>query len=300
MSWNRSENKQGPAPVKKGRLCLFRWRGVIVCTAVVLAAVGVLVFIFSGNGDAGSSRARNDGKRQIREVKPAPAPKPIQTNAVKKTKADKDAEFRREVKERWGDNPPEGIKTVLYFMDHPPKQTFKARSQYSYFRHSSERDIASVALAEPGAQFVIQPTYGEQFNQDFINAMLDKIDINDDDSEEVREMKLAVTDAKKEIARICKEEGRKPSEIMNEQAATLYELGKYRQSMEEELRQLRDDPTKSDQDVEDFYTAANQLLAKKGIQSKFNPSITHRAIRLKFLQRKAERQKQKENKNEGN
>ena len=93
----------------------------------------------------------------------------------------------------------------------------------------------------------------------------------------------------KEIADACKAGGKKPSEVLNEHATAMYELGQYQRNLEEELNKIRANPDLSDNDVEDFCKAANALLASKGLPQMPLPSLARRGIRLKHAQRRAEK-----------
>ena len=151
----------------------------------------------------------------------------------------------------------------------------------------SEKQIASLLMVEPGTSFAVKPRTSPNFDNDFMQAFVDKIDIFEDDSDEVKATKQAVIDCKKEIAEICRKEGRKPSEIVGEYAESLYELGKYKQNIEKEVRAIRDNPDYSDADVEDFYAAANSMLKAKGLPELKNKSLVKRSVRLRLVQKQA-------------
>ena len=126
----------------------------------------------------------------------------------------------------------------MYFLENPPQKTFRIQGDTPYLRHPSERHIAGLVLKEPGTFFVMKPEYGEAFDKDFVNALVDKIEVNDDDPEDVRRMKEEVELVKKEIAAVCRKEGKTPSEVMNEQAAAMFELGRYQRDLEAELDEI--------------------------------------------------------------
>ena len=203
-----------------------------------------------------------------------------------------------EIRDKFGDNIPESLKATVYFLEHPPQKGFKVRSNTDFLRHSSERMLAGVALVEPGTYFVVKPEFGESFDQDFLNALVDKIDINDDDSEETVAVKRGVADLKKEIAEICKREGKKPSEVMNEHAAAMCELGRYQRDLENELDRIHANEEYSDKDVEDFCTAANELLKSKGLPPMQHLDLTRRSFMIKSLQKMAERKAARERERE--
>ena len=222
-----------------------------------------------------------------------PSPAPVATNRPPAPEDERTTRLKR-IREKYGDNIPDNLKAVVYFLEHPPKKTFKAQGAHGYFRHPSERQIAGVVFTEPGTYFVMKPEFGEAFDRDFANALVDKIEPNDDDSEEVRQAKEAMRDVKKEIAEMCGAQGKKPSEVMNEQATAMYELGLYQRNLEEELDKIHANPELSDKDVEDFCRAANELLASKGLPPMPLPNLARRGIQLKHAQRRAELKAAKE------
>ena len=229
-----------------------------------------------------------------KEVKPAAAPKPVVTNAVPLTEEEKRKQRLKQIRDKYGENIPDNLKAVVYFLEHPPQRKFKAQGTHQFFRHPSERQIAGVVLTEPGTFFVMKPEFGDAFDRDFANALVDKIEINDDDTDAVRDAKEAMKSIKKEIAELCGKEGKKPSEVMNEQAAAMYELGRYQRNLEEELDKIHANPDLSDKDVEDFCKAANELLASKGLPQMPLPNLARRSIQLKHAQRRAERKAARE------
>ena len=309
MAWNGS-NSAADVPQKTGAKSRRTsstterspLRGVIAALIVVISACLVWWFLLR-NGESPIESSDKPGKAKVAKPQPSkPIAKPApQAEMPKKpqTKEEKDAALLKEIHDKFGDDIPESLKATVYFLEHPPKKTFKVRSNADFLRHSSERMLAGVALVEPGTYFVMKPEFGESFDQDFINALVDKIDVNDDDSEETRAIKEGVGELKKEIAEICKRDGKKPSEVMNEHAAAMYELGRYQRDLEEELDRIHMNPKYSDSDVEDFCKAANELLASKGLPEMPYIDLTRRSFRIQSYQRMAERKAEREKAKEG-
>lgn len=252
-----------------------------------------------------ASVTKDDGPKKsgafAKEVTPVVVPKQVAEEKKPLTPEEDRAARLKRIYDKYGtNNIPDNLKAVVYFLKHPPKRTFKAQGTHQYFRHPSERQIAGVLFMEPGTFFVMKPEFGEAFNRDFANALVDKIEINDDDTDEVREAKETMTAMKKEIAELCGKEGKKPSEIMNEQAAAMYELGKYQRTLEEELDRIHANPDLTDKDVEDYCKAANELLASKGLPQMPMPNLARRGIQLVHAKRRAERKAAKEAESEKN
>ena len=91
--------------------------------------------------------------------------------------------------------------------------------------------------------------------------------------------------------------GEKPSDIMNDFTGSLYELGQYRRTIEEELTRLKKDETISDKDIVDFVGAANQMLTEKGAKPIQMPKMIFRHISLKRAAAKRAQEQQVQEKN---
>lgn len=297
MGWNQPNNtsRDGHGSHEATGVSLprsRRFRGALAALIVVAGAVIAAYFLFP-SGDRPQKALVKQGTKAISEVTPAVAKKSAEKDTPQQPKKKRVSGMSREekiayYKERFGDNMPAGLKQELYFLENPPQKRFKQKSPTPYLRHSCERMIAGIVLQEPGTYFVIQPEFNESFNDEFMTALIDPIEINADDPEDVRDVKKAVTDVKKEIADLCKKEGLKPNEVLNAQAKAMYELGQYQRNLEEELDRIHENPELSDRDVEDFCVAANKLLQEKGLAPIPLPDLTRRSIRLKHAQRRAE------------
>lgn len=287
MSWNGSGEKgRAPTPVAPQRVSPSVVKGALGGLVAVVVVLAVGYFMFGGE-DAVPEKKTEKRQAQIKNVTPAAAP----TNAapVQLTeKGKRQREIDRLKAMFAGKEMPKGIKTRIYYLENPPQSTYKVEVPHSYLRHPTERDIASVVLAMPGTEFLDVLTYGENFNTDFMNALVDKIEINADDDEETRRVKESVTEAKKEIARICREDGKKPNEVMNEYAKMMYDLGKFQRNLTAQLSAIRKNPDYSDEDVKDFYRAANKMREERGLEPLKVPKLASRAF---VLARQAERQR---------
>ena len=268
---------------------------------VMLSIVIVCSIIFFVARDSETVSSVDESKVSSKAIIPETSPAPNRqsyNNASSEMPVEKQLSKReqdlKQIRDLYGDNIPDNLKAVVYFLEHPPKRVFKVKNSQSYFRHPSERKIASVAFAEPGSYFVVKPEFDEAFNQDFVNALVDKIEINVDDTDEVKAGKMAMTELKKEIADICRKEGKKPSEIMNEHSAAMFELGRYQRDLEKEIERIHTNPDYSDADVEDFCKAANQLLESKGLPPMPFPDLTRRSIHILRAQRQAEKRAARE------
>ena len=297
MAWNRNDSSN-QRDVGRGR------RGV---PFVLLVAFVSLALVFGitlwwavrGGGDAGHATLPTAlrGGGRIAEAKPAAAPRSAEPatkpSARALTKEERDAEFIRRCEAKYGANMPPGLKTHIYYLKNPPKVTYEAMVSHKYLKHTSERDIASVLLVAPGTAFLEPTEYGDEFDRDFMSAMLDPIKPEEGDTEEVRHNKELVSALKKEIAELVKSTGRKPSDIMTEQSRMMYELGLFEKQLADDLLEAENNPDLSDADVDDLFAAANILRKKKGLPEHAAPDLTKRTLRLKREMRRREREERR-------
>ena len=279
-------------------------RGLYLSVAVLCAAVlGGGLWLWLGRGEARPSPEKPAPAERPKAVKPQPAPKPAARSAVtnappaatKKppTKEEKRAAQLKAIRDRYGDNIPENLKPVVYFLENPPQRTFHpAKSKVSIFKRRSEREIAAMVMTEPGTWFMRKPTFNERFDEDFRASLGEKIEFSDEDTEEQRVLKQAVIDTKAELAERMKA-GESPSSIMNGFSDSMYELGQYRRMLQDELGKIKRDASFSDQDVQDFVNAANKMLEDKGAKPIPMPKMVLRQVSLKRAAAKAEEKAKK-------
>lgn len=284
MAWNRSNN-EGPVPGKRAAATPaasgFIYKVLLSAAVVVAIAVVVAYFVLHGERKPVPAPEDVSSGGKIAEVTPAVV-KPQEEEQVKKPltlQERRQAEIRLYEK-KYGTNMPPGVKARVHFLKNPPEKVYKIKNRFEFLRHPSERQIASLMSVTPGDFMLSPPEYGTSFDNDFLSAIMEKIDVLPDDDEETRAVKAAVTDLKKEIVAIQRERGMLPSEIMNEHGKYLYELGQIEQDLERELLKAKNDPNMADQDVEDLFVAANKIRQEKGLPEWKVPDFSKRMVRL--------------------
>lgn len=294
---NTSKWNQPHKAAKRTESGVSVWRGAIAALVVVVGAA--IAFWLVGGHDSEDVKPKE--KPQAKTSLDTPKPVVIHQTSEGNTGAnvqEKPLTWRErqlnEIRAKFGNDIPESLKATVYFLEHPPKREFKVKSMHDYLRHPAERQIAGVALMEPGTFFVVKPEFGDAFDSDFMSALTDKAEIYKDDTYEVRTVKGNIEVLKKEIASICTSEGKRPSEVMNELAETMYELGKYQRDLEQEIDNLRASEDCSDQDYEVFCEAANKMLESKGLAPIQFPGIARRSFHIRAMQRMAERKAARE------
>ena len=151
------------------------------------------------------------------------------------------------------------------------------RPFYAIFDHSSENEIACLLTMNPGEGLVGEPNYGKDWAEDFEESCKVPIIISSADSEETKQLKQMMIDAKIELKNRMAA-GEDICRIMADTRNELMRLGQIRESMVDQVRELIDETARSSADVDDMVDAANKLLEQKGIAPiSLNP-LTRRMI----------------------
>lgn len=132
------------------------------------------------------------------------------------------------------------------------------------FSHPVENEIALLISIQPGEPLVGEPDY-ENMKQDFANALLDKIEIGDDDSDVDRELKKNVAEIKQQLAERVKN-GEDLIEIMKDARRELRQSAEYKQQLTDLVQEQLYDPYIPDEDLKSAFDAANRMLEEKGIE----------------------------------
>ena len=252
-------------------------RGIVAAVIVVAVAFGAWYFLTRGTGN-GKRETGNGPKKtaKIENVTPAPAvsPKAEKTEAepvqmitnrhgkvVQKKKPETyiDAAGVERYKKGNGRVP----------LEHPEKYLVKSvvhPNAYPDFKHDSENEIANLLTIESGGMIFGDREYDKRFEQDFVQALMEPVEINEDDSEEDRRIKENVEAAKREIAERIKQ-GENLGDILTAERDEIRRLAQYKQQMEEIFHeQISTGEIQTEQDLDDFCKAVNTMLESKGIE----------------------------------
>lgn len=140
----------------------------------------------------------------------------------------------------------------------------EAQPEYAIFNTAAENEIACLLMMEPGDTIVDVPNYSEQFKREFYEGLKEPIEITEEDSEYQAELKRMMMDARAEMKRQI-DAGADLGEILTEAREELLELARYKSMLSFQLGEIQNDATMTDQDLEDFVNAANEMLESKGI-----------------------------------
>ena len=168
----------------------------------------------------------------------------------------------------WSNKPPRVIKHRA--SDIKPRR----------FVYDSEELIADLLEIEPGTLMFGELPYGKRFNEDFKQAIMQKVKINPDDDEYTVALKKQVQAVKDDFKQILIDGG-DVGEEMRKARNELKELGMFKESLKRELFELRKSGQYSSDDMKDFITAANKMLESKGLQPLKVPRVFLRNLELK-------------------
>ena len=273
--WNRPAANQ-PTVKKGGAKVPSVWKGIAAGLAVAVPLVALLVWMFAGGGDDG--RTTPDVARgRIKEVSPAKArdkadranrPASEGTQAAPQDRAEPGQHDKASETEK-----PKPVVVVPY--------SGKTIADEIFTNHSDVA-IAHLLNLEPGTSILGTYYYGPDFEKDFLAAQDRQIVINADDSDEVRALKEAVIEARKELMTRYKL-GEDICKVMSETRQELQQLGIYRQKLEQEVSKIATDDGKlSEKDANDLVEAANLMLKEHGAKPIEMPVF----LKYKFQQMK--------------
>ena len=288
MGWNGSDRKgTAPAQPKVTAKKPSPVRGIVAGLVVVLAAV-VCYFAFFSESEKPAAKKAEKKPTAIKEVTPAAAPKvveePEEAPKVKKT-------LVQLQKER-------GCYTneLGYVFNRPTSKHVITNDQWKahqtlaekVFRNAADRKIGNLLLIPPGAPLVGELPknfYGKSFVKSFLKSLEQPEFVLHDDPPEVAELKRAVIEAKAELKERY-DAGEDIGEILMKERQTLQELGLYRRELDKELHKIARNEEIGKEDLEDFVTAANKMLADRGAEPLAMPKTAVR--RFQLTEKKAE------------
>lgn len=249
---------------------------------IIVVAVAVAAFWLLTSGKSAPEKPKEKKSAKIAEATPSLAkpevveavepkvekPKPLRKweYPVSRTNELSDAELRKwKVMHR----PPPGYTNDTARTEAPP--------EYAIFNHRSENEIACLLTMRPGETLVGTPTYGKRFTDDFLKSCEEPIIVTEDDTPEQAELKKLMNETKIDLrARMA--EGEDLGQILLDTRAEYQRLAAYRQSLEQEINELKKDDSLSMEDIDDFVSAANKLLEDKGIAPLKLSPITRRML----------------------
>ena len=272
--WNRPSSVKKPEPTKKPAALRGALAGIVIVAIAGLAAY----FIFSKSDSSPKAPADKD-RGLIKEVKPAVAPKAVE-KAPEPKKIDPNARPTKvgEMLNGYIKLPSGRLHKVKGVITNNMSQV---KSKYEIFDYHCENEIACMLTIQPGQTLVGTPRYNGRFKAEFLESLKTPIIPSKDDSEEDAALKRAVNDAKIEL-KAALDRGEDIEQIMLDTRKEFQDLYRYKMEIQQELNEFKRKEGVTNEDVEDFVTACNQMLEKKGIAPlKLGPLSRQRLKMLK-------------------
>lgn len=276
MAWNGSKGASAPQQ-KTSNGARAVSKGALAGLIVVLGAGAAIYFLLPASAPTPKAPAPQEAPKVIEEIKPEVATNVATVVETKKTDRDSwiPADAYQDERGVW--RHPGGARVFN------PKSKEKAvksptKSNFPMLKHPVEREIATLITAKPGMILVGSPKY-EAMRNDFVNAIVDKIEIKDDDSEWDRMVKTEVEEVKRELAERVKQ-GEDLVDILKESRQELQRLSQYKREVQAIINAQVRDAENSDDDVEMVLAAANKMLEERGIAPIQANSIMKRRQRI--------------------
>ena len=155
------------------------------------------------------------------------------------------------------------------------------------FKNTSENQIAVILRLDPTrmAPFLIgrRLPYGERFVKDFVKSLDETPVVYDkNDTPEEAALRQAVIETKAEL-KAAMDRGEDIAKIMNDTQKELDRLCQYHNDLKKLVKEAVDNPEFTDKDVEDYVTAANEMLKKQGLNGLTMPNLVNRQARLLMM-----------------
>ena len=259
MAWNRSGNASEPkrrSATGVGRLASAVVKGLMASGLVVVVAVVAFLLFKDVNRQHPEVPKARPGK--IADVKPMSV----------KPKAEAAPEDPGELPPQKVGEIRDGKMLLQSGRLHPVKGIITnkvERAWSSIFPHPSENVIAGLLAAKPGEAFVGTPHYNGRFTKNFLESLKTPIVVSADDPDEIRQLKRAVIEAKKEM-KAAYDNGADIEEMLQSAREELQRMSRYRQELRADIYEYTHKTEGiTEQDVDDYIAAANKLLEAKGI-----------------------------------
>ena len=262
----KSRSQDGASPSSR-RIPLIE--KVAILAAIVLAVI-CGAWWWLGRRDVLTDLPKESLKRvQPVEKKPTsiptrvakPIPMPNVTNIV--TTTNKLTSRREKMIAKYGSEP----ITIKPGSKYKNGEKFPERRR-SPFHFVSEREIDRIISCEPGKRIIGRFPKGF-IDRDFKKALETPIEILPDDTEEDRAKKERMIQVKEQL-KTSVAKGESLEKILEDARKEISELADFRDNMLKNLSALKKEG-KSEQEIEDYYAAANKMLAEREIKPLLSP-----------------------------
>lgn len=269
MAWNRPTEKKVEPPHKRS------WKGVVAGVIVVVGAV--LAYVVISNSDSKPRDEDNDVRHaNIKEVKPSLARQTNDLTEVSKTVATSGVEVAKK---------PEDLGFYTNKLGEVKRRTGKkvvlhGRKTKRLFACRAENIINSVVSCRPG-EMVADTHVPENFKELLQEALINPIHFEETDTEDERQQKQRVIDAKKELKKALLR-GEDVAEIIREEKRYLKKQYETYRFYEQGLMDLRKNKATPEQ-ISEYALAAQQMMEKQNLEKKLH-FTGHERLAIKDLQ----------------
>lgn len=254
-------------------------KGLMALVAVCVIGAGVFMFVSKDEPKAKPVEEKKPTKeKRIEVVTPEILPKAVE-KPVEEKKVD-EAELVRERNKAkgypqnpWGTPIPKDLEYKPHWeytaedyarIDPGYKERherFLEEQAKIPWSHPCECEIARLIFTRPGDPVLDMPI-SKGFVDQFLKSIETPIIVSKDDSPEVAEQKKEMIEVKKYLKEQL-DEGRDIVSILEDTKKALADLNGLRDALTQELREI-EKSAQSEQEIDDYVAAANQMLAEKG------------------------------------
>ena len=223
------------------------------------------------------SKPKKGGEQPVSvQPEPPPPPPPPPSNDVGRVVRDA---FGREFK----------IEAVVAPRG-PRKNGVEVIRDRRLFVSNAENALDGIVNQEMGDRF-LGDFDEKQFEKEFLAAMINKIEVTEEDNEDEARRKLEMIDMKKELFAAYKR-GESIGEIVKAARDEINKAADLRDNLIAELVEIKKSQA-SPQEIEDFYVAANKMLAEKGVRPLYSPATIKQKLQEAKQRKLAERASRK-------
>lgn len=281
MSWNKPHSGEMSRPLhRRGKGCITNI--VILLGFIFVIGTVVCAWFVSINGNDGNANSFvKKAKSQIEEVKPARAN--VSTNAIahegERPKIPTYRDERGVLRYQGGARVPDPTRpTRLISPYRNPDGTPKFKT---LFKNRAENELAALLSMEPGDTRIGSMPYNKAFEQAFANALFNPIEIQETDTEADIQMRKDVDALKKELAERIRN-GENLKDMLETYVSENNRLGAVKHDLQQMLNEEISKDELSDDDLGDMFTAANKMLADKGLKPLSRATFTRKLKQMKM------------------
>ena len=150
------------------------------------------------------------------------------------------------------------------------------------FKHMSENELQEICLGEMGERVPDIPL-NSRFRDDLTQALLEPVEISDDDSEDIVVIKQQMQELKDELKAAIKN-GEDPIELIREAMEERNRVAAYRENMLQILADRKNEGA-SQEELDELRAAANKMLSDKGVKLLRTADQIRENIRIKQLEK---------------